>query len=323
MVIAALAVTICGCQRAKQSSDVPVYIDLHSVMSLYRQYSPPVATVRSSHVMPSRTLKFSKPAIASQTAGTLTPVDDNTTMGYEAQMRLDRLVARLRKLEDGSLTDEKNRLLRLSDEEYLPESERLLNLYRSRLLDIIMNHRSSLNQLSVDEAAYARAVRDRLEWIDTLRPMHQQSEDELVAALAAYENDATQQATRTREDIALLSVNLGRQVDQEMERLKKVSEGRIQSQSKYAISTQTDNPWDSEKEPASFPGGQVTLQMAAVRQQDPYSQKVDMQVGMQRVVLYSVRQLAKRQGWQVVWVPDGKRKDVTQQVITMLQGGWQ
>ncbi|MHB1459942.1 MAG: hypothetical protein ACYC1M_01490 [Armatimonadota bacterium] len=251
------------------------------------------------------------------------PVDDNTTMGYEAQMRLDRLIARLRKLEDGSLADEKNRLLRLSDEEYLPESERLLNLYKSRLLDIIMNHRSGLNQLSVDEAAYARAARDRLEWIDTLRPLQRESEDEFMAALAAYEYDAMQQASRTRADLAMLNVNLGRQVDQEMERLKKVSEGRIQSQSNFAIATQIDNPWNSEKEPTSFPRSKVTLVMASVRHQIPIDPRVNMQADMQRVVLYSVQQLAKRQGWQVVWTPDGKRKDVTQQVITMLQGGWQ
>ncbi len=323
VVAAIMAVTICGCQRQKKSDDTAVYIDLPVVMSLYDQAPPPVVGIRSGKVMSSRVISFKKPLISAHSLGALTPVDDNTTIGYEAQMRLDRLVTRLRKLEESGLADEKSRLLRLADEEHGPEIDRLLTQYRSRLLDIIMRHRMGLNQLSVDEAAYARATRDRIEWIETLRPLHRESEDELMAALALYEYDAMQQSASTRGDLAMLSSNLDRQVAQEMERLQKVSEGRIQSQSNYALASQTDNPWNSEKEPATFPSSQVTLPMVAVKHRTHSIPKVDMQADMQRVVLYSVQQLAKRQGWQVAWAPDGKRKDVTQQVIRMLQGGWQ
>lgn len=318
-----LAISISGCHPAKQASKISVYIDLPRVLAAFGSDPVPPHSIHGDKNPTSNIITVKKSVVSAKSVGKLTPVDDTSAMGYEAQQRFERLITRLRRLEDSGLADERHRLERLSEEEYSPESQRLLSLYLTRLLDVITRHRPELNQTSVNEAAYASAVRERIEWVNTLRPKHRDAEDAFMQALADYEQDVSLVSANTTSDIGRLRQDLLRQVELEMDRLRKISDSRVQSQSNYALATQQDNAWDSEKEPLPVPANVEIINLPAIAPRTVSGDTVMMQAQVRQVVMSSVQILAKRQGWQVTWIQGDHRKDVTQQTITMLKGGWQ
>ncbi len=317
----ASVIAACGCQKRSEVARVQVYIDLPRVLS---EYGQPVksSNVTAGYAKPKDKLAVVEPAVQANLSGAFSPVDDNTAMGYEARTRLDRLTQRLRKLEDSALADERHRLERLAYEEYGPESERIMQSYYSRLSDIIARHRPILNQTRVNDDGYKSLVSERTEFSDLLLPKQKAAEGEFAAALQKYEEDSLQASIRTRDSIVTLNTDLQRQIDQEMTRLAMISDSRVQSQSVYALVTQQENPWKSEAFPSSIEQSSTVIAMPMIIPKQYQVEKSSLQDVLTKVVIFNIKQLADRKGWDVAWKPGKKRTDVTPQVITMLKGEW-
>lgn len=321
ILILASVFAACGCQRENEVTRVQVYIDLPRVLS---EYGSPTSTVMSSseYAKPKQNITVMEPAVQPNLSGAFSPVDDNTAMGYETRTRLDRLTQRLRKLEDSALSDERHRLERLAYTEYGPESNRIMQNYYTRLSDIITRHRPTLNQTSVHNDGYSSIVAERTEFSDLLLPTQKTAETDFISALRKYEDDSKQASDRTRDSIVTLKTDLQRQIDQEMTRLAQISDSRVQSQSVYALVTQQENPWKSEAAPSSIAASSAVIDLPYITPRRYHVDQSRMQDDIKKVVVFNIKQLANRKGWDVAWISSKTRTDVTQQVIIMLKGEW-